>query len=79
MDTTPTLLSECPFPLDEAGEHFFRPVCKQTAYNWASKGLSGVLLETISIGAKRYTSKAALDRFIAAVTRARAPRQLQHS
>lgn len=41
-----------------------------TAWRWHRKGIRGVRLETVVVGGRRYTSKAALDRFVAAVTSA---------
>lgn len=35
-----------------------------TLYRWASTGIGGVVLETVMIGGIRFTSKAALMRFI---------------
>lgn len=44
----------------------------QTLFRWATKGCSGVVLESICIGGTRCTSKEALHRFFDGVTRARA-------
>ncbi len=41
-----------------------RPVHHSTVYRWASKGIDGVVLETVMIGGIRFTSKTALMRFI---------------
>lgn len=35
-----------------------------TVYRWASKGIGGIVLETVFIGGIRFTSKTALMRFI---------------
>lgn len=35
-----------------------------TVFRWATKGAKGVLLESIRVGGKRYTSREALQRFI---------------
>jgi len=42
-----------------------------TVYRWASVGLKGIRLETIQIGGHCYTSKEALGRFFAELTRQR--------
>lgn len=44
----------------------------QTLFRWATKGCSGVVLETVCVGGSRCTSKEALQRFFEGVTRARA-------
>jgi hypothetical protein len=40
---------------------------KAVAFRWASKGVSGVLLETVKVGGARYTSVEALQRFVDAL------------
>jgi hypothetical protein len=40
------------------------PVHKSTMWRWASRGVKGVRLETIKVGGKTYTTKAALDEFM---------------
>lgn len=49
-----------------------RPIALQTLWRWATKGCSGVVLETVCVGGCRCTSKDALQRFFAAVTQSRA-------
>lgn len=44
-----------------------RPVNPSTLWRWATKGVRGVRLETIRIGATTATSVEALERFIAAL------------
>ncbi len=46
-------------------------VAIQTLHRWATKGCSGVVLETIFVGGSRCTSVDALQRFFEAVTSAR--------
>jgi len=41
-----------------------------TVVRWGTKGVRGVLLETILVGGRRFTSHEAIERFIAAVTAA---------
>jgi hypothetical protein len=65
-------VTEETFPLNHAPERVpfrrgGRPVCVQTVWRWALKGLRGVRLETVKIGGVRVTSEAALRRFFAAV------------
>jgi len=35
-----------------------------TIWRWANRGVRGVLLESVLIGGQRYTSQAAVERFI---------------
>src|SRR5688572_14741356 len=49
-----------------------KAIAFQTLFRWATKGCSGVVLETICVGGHRCTSREALQRFFDAVTRARA-------
>jgi hypothetical protein len=49
-----------------------KAIAFQTLWRWATKGCSGVVLETVCVGGSRCTSKEALQRFFAGVTRARA-------
>jgi hypothetical protein len=44
-----------------------RPVSPATLWRWTTRGVRGVCLETIRIGATTATSAEALDRFIAAI------------
>lgn len=39
-----------------------------TVWRWISAGCRGVVLESVLIGGKRYTSQEAIERFIAATT-----------
>lgn len=43
----------------------------RTGFNWATKGVCGVVLETVVQGGMRYTSVPAIRRFFAAVTAAK--------
>jgi len=43
----------------------------KTGFNWATKGMCGVVLETVVQGGMRYTSVPAVRRFFAAVTAAK--------
>lgn len=44
-----------------------------TGYRFAMRGIRGVVLETVRVGGKRYTSRQALNRFIEKVTAATTP------
>lgn len=48
-----------------------KAIAFQTLHRWATRGCSGVVLETIFVGGSRCTSTEALQRFFAAVTEAR--------
>ena len=48
-----------------------RPLAPSTIWRWHKKGISGVRLETICVGATRLTSTEAMRRFCDAVTLAR--------
>ena len=39
-----------------------------TLHRWSLRGIRGVRLETVLVGGKRFTSREALDRFIAETT-----------
>jgi hypothetical protein len=41
-----------------------------TLWRWRTKGIRGVRLKTVLVGGRRYVSRAALNRFIQAVTAA---------
>lgn len=44
-----------------------------TLFRWAREGVNGVVLETVHIGSRRYTSHEAIARFVRAVSSARSP------
>lgn len=50
----------------------------RTGFNWATKGVCGVVLETVVQGGMRYTSVPAVRRFFAAVTAAKAAKNSGH-
>ncbi len=58
------LFRETIIPLKAARQHLGNPH-KATVGRWASTGSKGVVLETILIGTRRYTSEEAIDRFVA--------------
>lgn len=61
------------FPLTEAPKHTptraGKRIHRATTFRWALHGLRGVRLETIKIGGHRYTSREALARFYAELSR----------
>jgi len=72
--------SEHLIPLNQVAEHIpsSRPGKKLnvgTVWRWASAGVRSVKLETVSIGNSRYTSREALERFIARCSGAEALHQ----
>jgi hypothetical protein len=56
-----SLLSECRLTLNEAAKR--SGVNPSTTWRWALKGVRGVVLETYALGAKRFTTVEALERF----------------
>ncbi len=59
---------EKPIPLTQAAAHVprrrrGRKTSGSTLYRWATRGLRGVVLETLQVGGTRCTSLGALQRF----------------
>jgi hypothetical protein len=52
-------------PLPDAGAHFPSHPHRNTLARWARSGVRGALLETMVIGSRRYTTREAINRFIA--------------
>ena len=48
-----------------------RKIHVSSLYRWATRGIRGVILETLQVGGCRYTSKEALQRFSDRLTEAR--------
>jgi hypothetical protein len=63
------------FPLSELPDRipprFGRKLSIPTSYRWSTRGVRGIVLETVQVGGTRYTSVEALRRFTEALTRAR--------
>jgi Protein of unknown function (DUF1580) len=60
------LRTEAPLSYNEAGK-LLDPAPRPsttTWWRWSTRGVHGVVLETIMIGGRRYTTAAALQRFI---------------
>ena len=60
-------------PIDESGKYFPSKPSRPTIHRWWLKGIRGVKLETIVCGHKRFTSKEAIARFIAAQNAGESP------
>ena len=60
------LQSEPPLPYNEAGKLLpaDRRPSATTWWRWSTRGVHGIKLETILIGGRRYTTAAALQRFV---------------
>ena len=62
----PEILGESLINLTEATKHLFPVKCSRaTIERWVRRGSRGVRLETVLIANRRYTSKQALQRFLA--------------
>lgn len=55
-------------PINQAPKHFPGRPNVSSVYRWFGKGSRGARLETIVVGAKRYTSIEAIERFIERTT-----------
>ena len=45
-----------------------KPICLQAIYRWSTKGLKGILLQTVQLGSKRCTKQEWIDEFIKKLT-----------
>ena len=64
------LRNERPRSLTEAAHGLPNRPSVRTLFRWAQKGVSGIVLETIKLGHRRYTTDEALERFFERVTAA---------
>lgn len=62
------IYSETMVPISEAPRHFPGRPNISSVYRWFQRGSRGARLETIVVGAKRYTSMEAIQRFVDATT-----------
>lgn len=69
----PVTLNESLFTLKAAAKLLPGHPHYATLFRWAQRGCRGIRLETILVGGIRYTSREALDRFIAACSGLSAP------
>ncbi len=53
-----------PLSLPQAATRFPNRPSSQTVYRWATHGVRGVKLGSQMIGGRKYTSQAAIDRFL---------------
>lgn len=60
--------TETIIPINQAPRHFPGRPNVSSVYRWFGKGSRGARLETIVVGAKRYTSIEAIERFIERTT-----------
>ena len=67
------LLSESLLSLPEAARQLPSRPHHSTVWRWAEKGINGVMLETLRIGTRRFTSTEALQRFLEAINEPAAP------
>ena len=71
---TPELLGESLIPISAAGEEMPMENSRATRERWMREGIRGVVLESILLGGKRFTSKEAIARFLRAQLRVDAER-----
>lgn len=60
------LKREQPIPMNEACNHIPGRPSRATVWRWALRGVRKNLLDTVLIGARRYTTAEAIERFLAA-------------
>jgi hypothetical protein len=60
--------TETVIPITQAPKHFPGRPNVSSVYRWFGKGSRGARLETIVVGAKRFTSVEAIERFIERTT-----------
>lgn len=58
-------------PLKEASAYCPKRVHYQTLRNWVRKGTRGIKLDSVWVGGREYTSRSALSRFFAGLSRKR--------
>ena len=63
---SPSILHESLRPVGEAPKHFPVRCSRQTLERWMRRGCNGVILESVTIGSRRYTSIEAIGRFLSA-------------
>jgi len=64
MKRTIDLTTETVFPVSEAPQHIPGRPSKASCWRWVLQGVGGIKLESILIGGKRFTSHAAIQRFV---------------
>jgi hypothetical protein len=64
LSDRPTLADEKLLTLSQAAKYFPSRPCTRTVWRWVNRGIGGTKLETVRIGAKRFTSEESCDRWI---------------
>ena len=64
------LQKERPRSLTEAAKGLPNRPSVRTLFRWSKKGINGIVLETVKLGHRRYTSDEALQRFFERITNA---------
>lgn len=54
------------FALNEVPGRLPKRISLQTVYRWATKGVNGIVLESIRVGGRKFTSSEAIQRFLRA-------------
>jgi hypothetical protein len=65
---TPVELDTC-FALRQAAKILPGNPSRSTLSRWVHHGVRGVRLETVLVGGRRYTTRAAIDEFLVALSR----------
>lgn len=58
------MLTKDLIPIREVSSLFPRSPSQQTIWRWTTKGVRGVLLKSLVVGATRYTCPAWIDEFV---------------
>ena len=66
ITNSPHLIDESLVQLADACKHFPVKCSRQTLERWLRRGSRGVLLESVTIGSRRFTSIEAIARFLSA-------------
>ena len=69
LSDRPPLADEKLLTISQAAKEIPSRPCSRSVWRWADSGINGIRLETIRIGAKRYTSREAISRFISKLNR----------
>ena len=64
ITNSPRLLEETLVPLAEACKHFPIKCSRQTLERWLRRGARGVILESVTIGSRRFVSTEGIGRFL---------------
>jgi len=64
ITNSPRLMNETLVPLEKANDHFPDERSRQTYERWMRWGYHGVILESTTIGSRRYLSVEGIARFL---------------